>query len=164
VFVNLHDIHPLPAPRQRPYLAALYIVLLGMSNERPSPGEARSEGGLRPPCQPAGARSPPTGCLCISPPLRLCYTGPCLTLREPRAMVSETWKRNVTLFLASHVVSFFGSSLVAYAIMWHITLTTQSGSMMTISILCNFLPSLLLAPFAGVWADRYNRKLLIAGA
>jgi len=79
-------------------------------------------------------------------------------------MVSENWKRNVTLFLASQVVSFFGSSLVAYAIMWHITLTTQSGSMMTISILCNFLPSLLLAPFAGVWADRYNRKLLIAGA
>lgn len=45
--------------------------------------------------------------------------------------------------------------------MWHITLTTQSGVMMTIAIICGFLPTLLLSPFAGVWADRYNRKTLI---
>ena len=31
----------------------------------------------------------------------------------------------------------------------------------TISILCGFLPNLVLSPFAGVWADRYNRKKLI---
>jgi DHA3 family macrolide efflux protein-like MFS transporter len=51
--------------------------------------------------------------------------------------------------------------LVQYAITWHITLETQSGIMMTISILCGFLPTLLISPFAGVWADRYNRKMLI---
>lgn len=45
--------------------------------------------------------------------------------------------------------------------MWHITLTTQSGVMMTIAIVCGFLPTFFLSPFAGVWADRYNRKLLI---
>ncbi len=33
---------------------------------------------------------------------------------------------------------------------------------MTISIICGFLPIFLLSPFAGVWADRYNRKHLIA--
>ncbi|HEX2998905.1 MAG TPA: MFS transporter, partial [Armatimonadota bacterium] len=32
---------------------------------------------------------------------------------------------------------------------------------MTVAILCGFLPSVLLSPFAGVWADRYNRKILI---
>jgi len=51
--------------------------------------------------------------------------------------------------------------LVQYAIMWHITLTTQSGVMMTIAIVCGFLPTFFLSPFAGVWADRYNRKGLI---
>ncbi len=71
------------------------------------------------------------------------------------------WKKNIILFLASQIVSIFGSSLVQYAIMWHITLTTQSGIMMTISIICGFLPTFFLSPFAGVWADRYNRKLLI---
>ncbi|OXM14366.1 MFS transporter [Paenibacillus herberti] len=71
------------------------------------------------------------------------------------------WKRNITLFLSSQTISLFGSALVQYAIMWHITLSTQSGIMMTISILCGFVPTFLLSPFAGVWADRYNRKLLI---
>lgn len=45
--------------------------------------------------------------------------------------------------------------------MWHITLSTQSGMMMTLFIIAGFLPTFFLSPFAGVWADRYNRKLLI---
>lgn len=72
------------------------------------------------------------------------------------------WKRNVVLFLVSQQLSLFGSSLVQYAIMWHITLTTQSGVMMMVSVICGFLPQFFMSPFAGVWADRYNRKTLIA--
>jgi DHA3 family macrolide efflux protein-like MFS transporter len=72
-----------------------------------------------------------------------------------------TWKKNTALFLAGQGVSLLGSSLVQYAIMWHITLTTQSGAMMTISILCGFLPYFFMSPFAGVWADRFDRKKLI---
>ncbi len=71
------------------------------------------------------------------------------------------WKKNIVLFLLSQNISLFGSSLVQYAIFWHITLTTQSGVMMTIAIICGFLPTFFLSPFAGVWADRYSRKLLI---
>ncbi|TQE90366.1 MFS transporter [Ureibacillus terrenus] len=71
------------------------------------------------------------------------------------------WKRNISVFLASQTISLFGSSIVQYAIMWYITLTTQSGVMMTIGILCGFVPTFLLSSFAGVWADRYNRKMLI---
>jgi len=72
------------------------------------------------------------------------------------------WKKNTALFLGSQTFSLFGSLLVQYAILWHITLATESGVMMMISILCGFLPTFILSPFAGVWADRYNRKLLIA--
>lgn len=75
--------------------------------------------------------------------------------------MKQEWKKNIILFLASQTISLFGSSLVQYAIMWYITLKTQSGVMMTISIICGFLPTLFLSPFAGVWADRYNRKILI---
>ena len=74
------------------------------------------------------------------------------------------WKKNIILFLTSQTISLFGSSLVQYAIMWYITLETQSGVMMTISIVCGFVPTFFLSPFAGVWADRYNRKALIMGA
>lgn len=80
------------------------------------------------------------------------------TVIEP---VNKQWKRNIILFLSSQTLSLFGSMLVQYAIMWYITLTTESGVMMTISIVCGFLPAFFLSPFAGVWADRYNRKMLI---
>jgi DHA3 family macrolide efflux protein-like MFS transporter len=73
----------------------------------------------------------------------------------------DNWKKNITLFLGSQTISLFGSSLVQYAIMWYITLNTQSGVMMTISIVCGFVPTFILSPIAGVWADRYNRKILI---
>ncbi|QHA00904.1 MFS transporter [Dehalobacter restrictus] len=73
----------------------------------------------------------------------------------------SNWKRDTVLFIASQTLSLFGTSLVQYAMMWYITLSTQSGVMMTVYIICGFLPTFLLSPFAGVWADRYNRKNLI---
>jgi MFS transporter, DHA3 family, macrolide efflux protein len=75
--------------------------------------------------------------------------------------ILDHWKRNSVLFLSSQLISLFGSSLVQYAIMWYVVLNTQSGIMMTIYILCGFIPAFILSPFAGVWADRYDRKKLI---
>lgn len=75
--------------------------------------------------------------------------------------VSGTWKRNIALFMGGQAISLFGSSLVEFAIIWHITLATKSASVMMISILCNFIPRLLISLFSGVWADRYSRRLLI---
>ncbi|MGM0903576.1 MAG: MFS transporter [Bacillota bacterium] len=73
----------------------------------------------------------------------------------------DHWKKNIILFLSSQTISLFGSALVQYAMMWHITLSTESGMMMTLFIICGFIPTFILSPFAGVWADRYNRKTLI---
>ncbi len=75
--------------------------------------------------------------------------------------MKNKWKKDIVLFIASQTISLLGSSLVQYAIMWHITLNTKSGVMMTIFIICGFLPTFFLSPFAGVWADRYNRKTII---
>lgn len=75
--------------------------------------------------------------------------------------MSDNWKKNIILFLAGQTISLLGSSLVQYAIIWYVTINTQSGIMMTISIICGFVPTFFLSPFAGVWADRYNRKVLI---
>ncbi len=71
------------------------------------------------------------------------------------------WKRDIAIFLSSQTISLFGSTLVQYAITWHITLVTQSGMMMTLAIVAGFVPAFLLAPFGGVWADRFDRKRLI---
>lgn len=74
---------------------------------------------------------------------------------------NEDWKKRVILFLASQTISLLGSSLTQYAIIWYVTLTTTSGIMLTISTLVTFIPQVLISLFAGVWADRYNRKHLI---
>lgn len=75
--------------------------------------------------------------------------------------MNHNWKKNTVFFLTSQTISLFGSALVQHAITWYITLKTQSGMMMTIAIICGFLPAFFLSPFAGVWADRYHRKTLI---
>ena len=74
---------------------------------------------------------------------------------------SETWKQKTAIFLVSQMFSIFGSSIVSYAIIWHITLETSSAKVMTLSIITSFLPQIFISLFAGVWADRYNRKVII---
>lgn len=71
------------------------------------------------------------------------------------------WKRNIRMFLSAQTISLFGSSLVQYAIIWYITLSTSSGWMMSIATLCGYVPQILISLFAGVWIDRYPKKRLI---
>jgi MFS transporter, DHA3 family, macrolide efflux protein len=73
----------------------------------------------------------------------------------------SNWKAQTILFMSSQAISLFGSALVQFAIIWYIARTTNSGIMVTISTICSFLPQLVISLFAGVWADRYNRKILI---
>ncbi|HMO10691.1 MAG TPA: MFS transporter, partial [Actinotalea sp.] len=74
------------------------------------------------------------------------------------------WRRRVVLFLAGQTVSLFGSMIVQYAVMWHLTLVTKSGLVLAISTVVGFLPQAVVAVFGGVWADRHSRKLLIIAA
>jgi len=74
------------------------------------------------------------------------------------------WKRNTAIFLAGQTASLLGSMLVSYAVMWHLTLETRSGTVMMWSIVLGMLPQAFVSLFGGVWADRHNRKFLIIGA
>ncbi|MGX8835071.1 MFS transporter [Amedibacillus sp. YH-ame6] len=76
-------------------------------------------------------------------------------------MNATHWKSSIIKFLSAQTISLFGSSIVQYAIVWHITLTTSSGTMLMLSTLCGFLPQIVISLFAGVWIDTYNRKTLI---
>ncbi|MDR1131061.1 MAG: MFS transporter [Oscillospiraceae bacterium] len=73
----------------------------------------------------------------------------------------DRWERNATFFVAGQFLSTFGSMLVQHAVTWHITLQTQSSGVMTIFTCAALLPMVFISPFAGVWADRYNRKYLV---
>ncbi|MDN3495354.1 MFS transporter [Planococcus sp. APC 4015] len=74
------------------------------------------------------------------------------------------WLANVILFLSGQTVSLFGSMLVQYTVFWYLTITYQSGFIMTLAALFGFLPQAVVSIFGGVWADRHNRKYLIMGA
>ncbi len=55
------------------------------------------------------------------------------TLARPR------WRRDTAVFLSGQTVSLFGSMLVQYAVMWHLTIETKSGSVLALSTLFGFL-------------------------
>ncbi len=69
--------------------------------------------------------------------------------------------KSILLFLISQNLSLFGSSVVGYAIIWYITLKTSSGVYLMFATLAQMVPYLLISLSGGVWADRYNRKMLI---
>jgi DHA3 family macrolide efflux protein-like MFS transporter len=75
----------------------------------------------------------------------------------------KPWQFRVSIFLLSQTVSLLGSLLVMYAILWYVTLSTLNSVMMWM-VFTTFIPALIMALFAGVWADRINRKWLMIGS
>ena len=71
------------------------------------------------------------------------------------------WRQKVAVFLVGQTISTFGSMLVQYALFWHLTLTTKSGVVLALAAIFGFLPQAIVSIFAGVWADRMNRKVMI---
>lgn len=76
-------------------------------------------------------------------------------------MEKGNWKRKTLFFLISQCITLFGSTLVQMAIVWYITLKTESGAWVAAVSICSYLPQFLISFVGGVWADRYSRKKLI---
>lgn len=51
--------------------------------------------------------------------------------------------------------------MVAFTIVWYITLETSSGFWLMLATICSLLPQVIISLWSGVWVDRYNRKHLI---
>lgn len=58
-------------------------------------------------------------------------------------------------------ISAIGSGLTAFGLGVYIYNQTGKASHVALVTLCAFLPSFLFAPIAGVFADRYDRRLLM---
>lgn len=86
---------------------------------------------------------------------------PAFSSRAEQEQAYPHWQRNIALYLLGESLSIFGSSLVQFAILWHLTLTTQSASIVTTYAIFAFLPQGVITLFGGALADRVNRKLLI---
>lgn len=78
--------------------------------------------------------------------------------------LNKSWKVSALLFLLSQNVSLFGSSIVGYAVIWHITLETSSGFWMMLATIFSNLPQIIISLWGGALADRFNRKYMIMAA
>lgn len=65
---------------------------------------------------------------------------------------------------SGQAVSLLGSQLVQFALIWWLTETTGSATILATASLAGLLPQVLLGPFVGVLVDRWNRRWTLFAA
>jgi MFS family permease len=65
--------------------------------------------------------------------------------------------RNFALFMSGQICALIGYWIQQIALNWLIYRLTGSATLLGVLALASNLPVLLLAPFAGLWSDRFNR-------
>lgn len=86
-------------------------------------------------------------------------------MRRRNTTVKENqWKKTFFTIALGQAVSLIGSSAVQFALIWWLAEKTSSPMMMGLAGIVAFLPMTFLSPFAGVAADRYNRKIICIAA
>lgn len=73
---------------------------------------------------------------------------------------SQSFK-NYLFFWSGQLFSLLGSTIVQFVIIWWITIETKNPTIISVAAFFSFLPQFIFGPLAGVFADRWNRKILI---
>lgn len=76
-------------------------------------------------------------------------------------MNSSPWKLRFWSIWLGQAFSLIGSALTNFVLLWWITQTTGSAQALALAGAAGMLPQALLAPFGGVLADRYSRRLIM---
>lgn len=76
-------------------------------------------------------------------------------------VIEKNWMKKFIPIWAAQIFSLLGSGLVQFALVWYITQKTGSAAMLATATLVALLPDVLLAPFAGAYVDRLNRRLVM---
>lgn len=77
---------------------------------------------------------------------------------------SASWAAKLAFVWGGELVSVLTSSVLQMGFVWHITLTTNSASMLSLASLAGFLPLALFGTFAGTIVDRLPLKRTLVGA
>ena len=79
--------------------------------------------------------------------------------------VSHTWRalrhRNFRLFFGGQTISLIGTWMTRIATSWLVYRLTGSALLLGTVGFMGQIPTFLLAPFAGVWVDRLNRRQVL---
>ena len=79
-------------------------------------------------------------------------------------MTERSWKLRLACVWGGELVSVLTSSVLQMGFVWHITLTTNSASALSLASLAGFLPLALFGTFAGTIVDRLPLKTTLVGA
>jgi DHA3 family macrolide efflux protein-like MFS transporter len=71
------------------------------------------------------------------------------------------WKLPFFTIWTGQQLSWIGSAVAGFALVWWLTETTGSATMLAIGTLLTILPGVALGPFAGALVDRWNRRLVM---
>lgn len=71
--------------------------------------------------------------------------------------------RNYRLFFLGQSVSLIGTWVQRTTISWLVYRLTNSPVMLGVVVFLSMIPSLFISPFAGAWADRWNRHRTLIG-
>ena len=74
------------------------------------------------------------------------------------------WAKKLVFVWGGELVSVLTSSILQMGFVWHIALTTNSASMLSLASLAGFLPLALFGMFAGAIVDRLPLKRTLIGA
>src|SRR5512144_2110946 len=77
---------------------------------------------------------------------------------------NEKWAPRFFTLWTGQALSLLGSQLVQFAIIWYLTLKTNSATALSIASLMGLLPQVILSPFIGTWVDRGNRRAILISA
>jgi DHA3 family macrolide efflux protein-like MFS transporter len=71
------------------------------------------------------------------------------------------WKLPFFTIWTGQQLSWIGSAVAGFALVWWLTETTGSATMLAVGTLLTILPGVALGPFAGALVDRWNRRLVM---
>jgi DHA3 family macrolide efflux protein-like MFS transporter len=69
------------------------------------------------------------------------------------------WAPRFFTIWTGQAFSLFGSQLVSFAVIWWLTQTTGSATILATASLVGLIPQVVLGPFTGTLVDRWNRRL-----
>ncbi len=82
-------------------------------------------------------------------------------MENNKYVIEENWMKKFIPIWGAQIFSLLGSGLVQFALVWYITQQTGSAAMLATATLVALLPDVLLAPFAGAYVDRLNRRVVM---
>ena len=70
----------------------------------------------------------------------------------------QNWKKPFFTIWTGQLFSLMGSQLVQFALVWWITKTTGSATLLATSSMVAIIPDVVFGPFVGALVDRWNRQ------